>query len=345
MTLALGSIAICASSSVRAHQNDWPKLVAKNPVIECRQALEVAKTVFGTAEPDMGKMVETIDLPADLMSISTQDGEYFEEYSYPNTPKLSDGNLLSPIRFSKFVHHGRRLVEVWYPTSWKDYASAMYVIDDLVDVNAFAANAAHPRFTSPVQLKLIPFIINSSGARILRSRDTTSLIVIDVGGEFDVLPDWNVYVSTPTGFEQKCAIQFHPRRRNLSTLLPSQVQGLLRLLDRTIGNEDYTGSLRPIDAIRTSVRKSVANAALRPWVQIEPYNSRDVVNAQLENWSHQSASCRRIYNAIKSSYPEAEKALVKYYQATMKLSHGEAIALAPKVLDIVFRTHYIFSKQ
>lgn len=343
MTLVLGTTAICASSSIRARQNDWPKLVVKNPVIECRQALDVAKTVFGTAEPDMGKMVEIIDLPADLMAISTQDGEYFEEYSYPNTPTLSDGSLLSPIRFSKFVHHGRRLVEVWYPASWKDYASAMYVIGDLVDVNAFAANAAHPHFASPAQ-KLIPFISNSSGARILRSRDATSLFVIDVGGELDVLPDWNVYVSTPTGFEQKCAIQFHPRRRNLATLLPFSVQRLLRILGRTTGNGSDELP-RTGDTISTRVHKSVANAAVRPWVQVEPYNSRAEVDSQLRKWSRQSTSSRRIYSAIQSTYPQAEIALVGYYQETMGLSTSEAIALAPKVLDIVFRTHYVFAKQ
>ena len=89
----------------------------------------------------------------------------------------------------------------------------------------------------------------------------------------------------------------------------------------------------------------LANVALRPWALVDDdaYNSRSEVDTGLEDWAKVNSSRRRLYREILQEYPTAERSLATYYVNTYGLQPQKAREAAAWVLDLVFRSFFVFS--
>jgi hypothetical protein len=88
-----------------------------------------------------------------------------------------------------------------------------------------------------------------------------------------------------------------------------------------------------------------STAGRRPWAMARPYNERAQVNAGLSRWARQTPSFRVVHHAMVAKYPVAERALADYYRSRPELIVGDADAdaAARRVLDLVYRSYFVFS--
>lgn len=109
------------------------------------------------------------------------------------------------------------------------------------------------------------------------------------------------------------------------------------------GNDE--GTLQPTARTRLDAKHVLANAGLRPWALVDgnAYNSRSEVDAGLENWAKANSSRRRLYGEILKEYPVAERSLAAYYASAYGLKPQKAQEAAAWVLDLVFRSFFVFS--
>lgn len=118
------------------------------------------------------------------------------------------------------------------------------------------------------------------------------------------------------------------------------------LLDRSIGRDEAGfQTYNPITRQKIAASKAWTNAAMRPWATGNPYNSREEVDAGLAMWAQKGAANRAEHAEILAQYKRAEKSLAGYYRAQFLMSKDESQATAQRVLDIAFRTYYVFHKE
>jgi hypothetical protein len=173
-------------------------------------------------------------------------------------------------------------------------------------------------------------------------RDKTKWF-IDVGEPFEIFPDWRVYSSAEK--HEICTIAFSPLGKDKAWRLPHAVTSLTRKLDEALGPGNDEGTLHPTARRRLDAKHVLANAALRPWALVDgnAYNSLSEVNAGLEDWAKTNKSRRRLYNEILKEYPAAERSLAAYYASAYGLQPNMAQEAAAWVLDLIFRSFFVFS--
>jgi hypothetical protein len=168
------------------------------------------------------------------------------------------------------------------------------------------------------------------------------LWVLTVGQPFRFLDHWTVYVPAPDGLRQACTIRFRPDVKAAVDLLPQPVRTLEALLDRTLGSGKGEGTLQPTTRLRNEVEDAWANAAMRPWADIVPYNVRATVDAGLAAWAAAGPSNRTLLRALRRQYPRAERSLAQYYRTRFHASPRAARRQAAYLLDLIYRHHYAF---
>ena len=142
-----------------------------------------------------------------------------------------------------------------------------------------------------------------------------------------------------------CTIAFSPPGKDVAGRLPHAVTRLARKLDEALGPGNDEGTLQPTARTRLDAKHVLANAALRPWAFVDgnAYNSRSEVDAGLENWAKINKTRRRLYDEILNEYPAAERSLAAYYASAYGLQPKMAQKAAAWVLDLVFRSFFVFS--
>jgi hypothetical protein len=336
LAFVVGS-AIVTSSPI-ALAGSWPRLAFGNETPQCRQALEVATISFNSIDPEIGPSAVVPD-NLELMHLSDQG--YFDAIPRPYIPESGDDSFRT-IYWATTPFMGNRIVVREDPSGWQYETFSVYVIGADVGSEAFVESMRRP---DSAKSKFSPIIRDRSGLLIVQSKQSSSLWIADTGALFEFLPDWRIFVAGPHGPKYGCKIQFRPNVKSASSLLPIKVRQFLKLLDQTIGPGIDEGSLQQTVSLRTKVSRSIANAALRPWAAKEPYNTRREVDEGLEAWSRRSSSYRNHYNRIQEQYPIAQQSLANYYEKQLQLPSEEARSRAESVLDIVFRTHYMFHRE
>ena len=80
------------------------------------------------------------------------------------------------------------------------------------------------------------------------------------------------------------------------------------------------------------------------WRESKPYNSRTQVDAELKKWATITDSFYLHHKKILEQYPKAEKTLSEHYQSKFNMEPNEANSMARKLLDIAYRSYFIFPK-
>lgn len=237
---------------------------------------------------------------------------------------------------------GHRIVVQDAPMSWQGNVYELYLLDPAVQKATFLSNLQKDSANLPYQ----PIISMAWRPPLVFQRDKQGTKwFIDVGHPAEALGDWKVYTSR-TG-SPVCTIAFRAGAENPANLLPKQVLALSRKLDEVLGPGRDEGTLQPTAGIRVAARHLMANAALRPWALSDGdvYNSRDEVDAGLAEWAKANQSRRRLHDEIQTIYPAAEQSLATYYANTYGLQPQKSQLVARWVLDLMFRSYFVFSSE
>lgn len=341
----LGLFAVCAGTPGDGCAAGWPKLTAKSSA-QCMQALQVARATFDSntfylyAPPVIpANFSSLLALKPNGEEISGGDALEADRSVFDKLPRGDDPNAPRSLYWQKKPSQGYRLVVAEASAGWRGDTYTLFYIDERIQPKTFLAGIGGSTMQGAIMKDSWrpPLVFQDKASR--------QLWFVDVGQPYEIQPDWKVYVAESTGMQHPCDVQFHPRGKQGLDLLPQPVRGLEQLLNKTMGNGKEDGTLQPGASLRQYVEHAWANAALRPWVSGRPYNSRQEVNAALERWSQGSAANRKVYQAIQSQYPVAEKALADYYQQNFGRSAVEAKLLAAYLLDEAFRAHYVFHRE
>ena len=174
---------------------------------------------------------------------------------------------------------------------------------------------------------------------ILQDKQTKTFAIIIKYGEFN---PWEVFSSKQK--EPVCKISFVSSPKQYSKVLPNEVVSLAKKLDEALGSEKHD---RDVQILRADAFYKLNNVALRPWAlnSDSAYNSREEVDEGLKEWSKDNKSNKRTYDEIYKEYPKAQKALAKYYQRTRHLTPKQAEEVSEWMLDVLFRSFFIFSRE
>lgn len=337
-----------ACPSLDALATTWPKLNAGTPA-QCSEALQIARIAFNSdafllyAPPEIPEnFPSALVLQPEALDISNGNALVAAETVFDKLP-IGGGGAPRNIFWQKSAVYGRRLVVVEEPMGWQGDMYSLSALDEKTRLDEFLSELRRdwriPRFS--------PIMFNAwRPPLIFREKKSDQVWAIDVGPPYWILADWNVYAMEPSGVKRRCSVQFRPNVKKAILLLPKPVRELAQLLDRTMGQGRDEGTLRPTERLRLNVQHTWGNAALRPWVPGSGrYNTRDEIDAGLENWSKTGEAYREVYLAIKRQYPVAERSLARYYQHGFGQSAPDAAKLAAHVLDNAYRSHYVFPRQ
>jgi hypothetical protein len=266
-----------------------------------------------------------------------------------NDPKVfSRVELREPVGAVVFwqiePQHGKRLAVFAAPLGWRGDRYSVYVLDSAITPEALRVGVekaeAGSRSFSPILEK------SWNPPLILSDNKTSDLWFISFGEPYQILPNWRVHMVEQGAFYSPCEIVFRPPIKTGASLLPGSVRRFAELLDEALGPDTDGGTLHAISRVRLDVQNAWANASLRPWSLIQtPYNTREEVEAGLEQWAAGSARRTALYGAIRRQRPDAERELAAYYAKRFGLRPDEARRASAHVLDHVFRSNFAFHSE
>ena len=179
------------------------------------------------------------------------------------------------------------------------------------------------------------------------SKITQKPWIIVVDETYEQLGQWRVLLANSDSYQSACLIKFWPDQGQARAprILPKEVREFASLLDQTLGYGPEQGTLQATARLRMDSQHTWRNAAYRPWALSEndACNSKQQVDDGLLQWSHTGLSYARMYARIQRMYPVAEAALSRYYESKFKLSHNRAKRVAHWVLDVAYRSNFVFS--
>lgn len=324
----------------------WPKLVNGKSLPECKTALRLAQsayksTAFHLWEPQTlpEDLNDTLVVGPQGLDLSGGDAldvnlEVFTKVPLPEYAPRS-------IYWQTETNKGNRLVIEEMPHGWRGDAYAVRLVpSDLTTSDYFST-------TNRQGGGGLTTLIDGGwrAPLVFQSKKSEKLWLVYVGEPYVFSPNWVVYLPIAGRLQEACNVQFRPNVKHATSLLPSPVRRLAALLDQSIGRGENEGTLQPTARVRIEVEQAWANAALRPWAMGEPYNSRGVVDSGLLEWAEQGKAYRAAYAEIQTQYKIAEKALATYYLNSLHMSTSESQSTAARVLDSVFRSHYVFHES
>lgn len=338
-SLALTSALAFALAAAPAHAGarDWPKLVGGPQDPLCRKALQVAQLIFRSPAGNPWEGAPSFDERMGEVLLGRQDLSIAPIFTEAPDP----ANELATLSWQTEPDQGYRLVTMTRP--WRDA--------EVSTAGLLAADVAMPESFSEEALQASNARTKLEGGSyhrplVLRGERPGKLGVIYLGEPFEFLPTWVVYTPAAGRLREACQLRFRPEVKQATSLLPRPVQRLAKLLRRSIGRDDDSVAVTYLPIARQTIAASQAwaNAALRPWAMSGPYNSREEVDAGLALWAQKGTTYRAAYAEILAHYLPAERALAAYYQTQLRMSAPDSQATARRVLDIAFRTYYIFHK-
>lgn len=121
---------------------------------------------------------------------------------------------------------------------------------------------------------------------------------------------------------------------------------MINALDSTLGTGKNEGTLQPTARLRQKVKHTWANVMLRPWAisNNDSYNSKEVVDKQLQHWSMRDRSKINFFDDIQSLYSQSESALAENYKNKFNLKIEDAQELAAWTLSIAYSSNFKFSE-
>jgi hypothetical protein len=311
-----------------AGARDWPQLVGGTHEPVCQQALQLAQARFKStevnpAEPD-GKVVFT----------GTPDSEAEGDALFTYAPESNDAR--DTLSWQTQPYQGHRLV----------IQSSAWGSDTVWSTGLIRAEVQMPESYSRKDVIVMPGGGSYSSPLVLQGEVPGKLGLVSPGEPFEFFPTWTVYLTVEGQFQEACKVQFGKNVKEAFSLLPHPVHRLATLLDRSIGRDEASfQTYNPIARQKIEASQAWANAALRPWATGNPYNSREEVDAGLAMWAQKGAANRAEHAEILAQYKRADKSLAGYYRAQFLMSKDESQATAQRVLDIAFRTYYVFHKE
>lgn len=339
--LARLSIAVCLLLQATVALASLPSANGDISRPECIDALKLAREMFYStaqriyAPPTISTGLQsTLVLGASELDISggnalTSTGDF---------EKLPQG--IRNIHWAKETNGALRVVVREVPVGWRGDMYDLYLLDAAVtkddflnSINSATGSATYKPVVSDTWRP--PFIFQLPQLK--------EKWFIDVGQPFQILSDWRVYSSKER--RAICTIIFSPPGKDAAARLPRPVRTLTRKLDEALGSGNDEGTLQPTARKRLNAKHVMTNAALRPWALVDgnAYNSRSEVDAGLKDWAKVNNSRRRLYDEILKVYPVAERSLTTYYISTYGLQPQKAQKAAAWVLDLVFRSFFVFS--
>ena len=339
----LGTAALAACAGVLATPAGAAPRIEGPASRECRDTLSVATTAFhstafrlnDTISQPQGARVQVVMQPAAGEDV-TVDSTVLKSLPPPKSaPNDAVDTKVSYWQIAPIA--GTRWVVLDKPFGWRGDAYDLYAIDDAVTETGFVPTG------EPDPRK----ILSDIWAPPMMLRNTRTGAVWAVNAASSDTPDvWSVYAAGEDGVKARCRIDFGPKVKTVFGLLPAPVRALAVDLDGTLGDGRNEGTLHPTDRIRGEVIQAWMNTALRPWaVTNTPDHSRRDVDAGLRHWSGGVRSFRVLYRRIQAEYPAAVDALSSLYVRRFAKTPEAAHALAEHNLDVVYRSHYVFSQD
>lgn len=324
-----------------AYAAGWPQLRGDHRHRQCVQVLQLAEAAFHS---NAMYLYGPHSVPSGFGSTTALQPTSSDTASGDNL--LADSTVFQKLAagggrsyWQTMSQYGYRLVVREMTQSWQGEVYSLFSVSDAL--NAEDAINAVTKGQKQEGARLI-WDYAWKPPIVLQDRHTNALWLIDVGQPYVFLSDWGILLPTARGLSQVCTVVFHPPAKSAADLLPPPVREFAKLLDESIGGDNNEGTLRPIDRIRTDIQHTLANAALRPWALTDPYNTRQELDAGLASWSREDSSHATTYQNILRQYPLAERSLADYYRNRFKRKPAEAKLLAAYVMDIVFRSYYVF---
>lgn len=308
---------------------------------ECVDAMKLARGMFqSTAQ----RLYAPLSIPADLQSTLILGASELD---------ISNGNVLTStddfeklpqdsrnIYWAKETNGALRVVVREIPFGWRGDMYDVYLLDAAMSKDDFLSGIA----LTNDGIRYQPTVSdNWRPPLVFQLPQTKAKWFIDVGQPFQTLGDWHVYSSKEK--RAICAITFSAHGKDAVGQLPGPVKTLARKLDEALGPGNDEGTLQPTARTRLDAKHVLANATLRPWALVDgdAYNSRSEVDVGLEDWAKVNSSRRRLYGEILKEYPVAEHSLATYYANAYGLRPKKAQEAAAWVLDLIFRSFFVFS--
>lgn len=228
-------------------------------------------------------------------------------------------------------HNGFRLAISEIPHSWRGDNYGVFVVRGDV-----------PRFDGE-GVEFPPPLNTGAWDPPLVLRDNASGDVWFINTERHDMTDWTIQTVGADGDEVSCIVRFRPPDESGDVLLPAAVMDFAALVDATLGDGRNEGTLQSTARRRLFTRYLYWNAATRPWAITDSmYNTRTQLDAAMRQWARSQPSFRAAHDAITAQYPIARNALAAYYTANFELTPEQAHTLASWVLDVAYRSAYIF---
>jgi hypothetical protein len=344
---AVGLTVGLALSMAAAQAQDWPRLTNGKQVAECNAALSLALLSHKSASvlPWTHPYAIPDEFPSDLVlgpkSTSLTGGDVLEFDTDVFTQVPLPEYKPRSIYWQTDAVNGKRLVVEEVPLGWQGDMHRVRVVDQGMTAKDYLGKDLEERNARLGQ----PFSDGWRAPFVFRKKGDSALWMMYIAEPGGFSGNWKVFV--PAGGTPKlaCEIQFRPQVKRAVQLLPRPVQKLAALLDRTLGSGKGESFWQPTARVRASVQQTWANAALRPWVADNPYNTRDEVEENLLAWSQQDKKNARHYAAIRAQYAPAERALAQHYARKLRMPADEAASTAKTVLDTAFRMYFVINKE
>jgi len=344
-------ITVCAllaliSVLANASGQGWPPLISGKDRPECMAALELARDAYESSaallfyfEPEDSSqdLDNTLVLAADTSGSVTQnfvDGSDIDksEGLFDRIDNAGEEKSYT-LYWQREPYSGSRLVLTELDYRWGTKTSARFITPNMT-IDQFGLDYLSSTHLNPGEM-------GTYNLKVYRSNKLNQLWLIDGGDEFNNSTTWRVYIPFENKPQEVCEIGLFPEI-DPTSMLPSAVRRLAILMARSIGSGRGERHHGPTVYIRFRTLNNWANAAMRPWAELEPYNSREEVDAGLAEWAQRGKAYRAAYAEIQTQYKIAETALANYYKRRFKMPLIDARATAERVLDGVFREQYVF---
>jgi len=334
---------------VESFANGWPRLIGGGEIVQCAEALQIGKATFQSnsfylfSPPTMPAGIgSTVVLQPEAVDISGGNALKSEDAVFDKLPISHRTGEARNIYWETKANEGIRLVLLEEAFNWQGDRYSLFAIQAGVTFNEFLVAVKSGNKDSQFQ----PILGESwRPPLIFQEKRSLRTWAIAVGEPYYFLGNWTVFVTGADGVNHRCTVQFRPRVKNATSLLPAPVRKLAHLLDQTMGSGLNEGTLNPTARLRLAVQHTWASAALRPWALPEPYNSRAEVDAGLKLWSGGGFKYLETYKNLQKQYPFALQSLAQFYTKQFDHSAKDAKLLAEHVLDVAFRAHYTFHRE
>lgn len=311
---------------------------------ECVDAAVLAQSMFASIAP---RLYAPLQIPPGVRSALVL-GASESDISGGDALQATDAFEKLPqqtnrsVYWSRAVDAGKRIVVAETAVGWRGDMYSLYLLDGAIEPSSFLNSlevARHDALSVPV--------VSDSWRPplVFQLPDGGKKWFIDVGQPHQVLANWRVHAAEAT--QPSCTILFLNPSGSTDKGLPTSVRTLVAQLDEALGPGHDEGTLQPTARQRLHAQHVLANAAYRPWALSDGdvYNSRSEVDAGLEEWALAIRSRSRLRGDIVKTYPKAERSLSAYYVRTFGLSAQKADEVSAWVLDLVFRSFFVFSND